>query len=183
MSPVLVAALVLLGLVAALNLVLTTAVIRKLRRHDELLEAFDGPSPLPRIAAGDVVPDFATEAIDGPLTAADLVTAPTLIAFAAPGCSGCEAARPQLVSLLAERRGRGEEGWVVIADDQGDGDTLAREFSDHARVVIEHPATGPLHQALGVSAYPSYLLIGGDGRVARVGGDLREVVPAVPTRS
>ncbi len=183
MSSVLVAALVLLGLLIGLNLVLTLAVIRKLRRHDELLRDFEGPSPLPRITAGTVVPAFDTLAVDGPLTAADLGTAPTLIAFAAPGCGGCETARPQLVKLLAERRQRGEEGWVVIADDQGDGGTLVGEFSAHARVVVEHPGNGPLHEALGVSAYPNYVLVGTDGRVARVGADLDEVAVAVPARS
>lgn len=183
MSPVLVAVLVLLGLLLVLNLLLTTAVIRKLRRHDELLRDFNGPSPLPRITAGDAVPAFSTQAIDGPLTAADLATAPTLIAFAAPGCSGCEEARPALIELLADRRQRGEEGWVVIADDQGDGGTLVGEFGAHARVVVEHPGDGPLHQALGVSAYPNYVLVGAGGRVARVGADLAEVAAAVPSRS
>ncbi|MFC0626200.1 TlpA family protein disulfide reductase [Kribbella deserti] len=183
MSPVLVAALVLLGLLIGLNLLLTVAVIRKLRRHDELLRDFEGPSPLPRITAGAVVPEFATEAVDGPLTAADLGNAPTLIAFAAPGCGGCEAARPQLIKLLAERQARGEQGWVVIADDQGDGDTLAGEFSAHARVIIEHPGHGPIHEALGVSVYPNYVLVGADGRVAKVGADLRDVAVPVPARS
>lgn len=184
MSPVLVAALVLIGVLLVLNLLLTTAVIRKLRRHDELLVGFDGssvPSVLPRVAAGDVVPDFTATAIDGPLTQADLGS--TLIAFAAPGCAGCEAARPQLIELLEARRLRGEAGIVVIADDEGDGGTLVGEFSDHARVIVEHPADGPIHQALGVSMYPNYVLVAPDGRVAKVGGDLAEVAAAVPVRS
>jgi len=186
MSPVLVAALVLLGLLIVLNLVLTAAVIRKLRHHDELLRDFDGssvPSVLPRVAAGDLVPDFTTTATDGQLTQADLLTAPTLIAFAAPGCGGCEAARPQLIELLDARRQRGEEGIVVIADDEGDGGTLVGEFSAHARVVVEHPGDGAIHQALGVAMYPNYVLVDADGRVAKVGGDLAEVAVAVPIRS
>ncbi|MEV8371449.1 redoxin family protein [Kribbella sp. NPDC056861] len=186
MSPVLVAALVLIGLLLVLNLLLTTAVIRKLRRHDELLREFDGSSPLsvlPKVVVGDVVPDFSTAATDGQLTQDDLRTVSTLIAFAAPGCGGCESARPKLIELLDARRARGEAGIVVIADDQGDGGTLIGEFSPHARVVLEQPGTGPIHQALGVAAYPNYVLVDADGRVARVGGELDEVVPAVPIRS
>ncbi len=186
MSTVLVAALVLIGLLLVLNLVLITAVIRKLRRHDELLRDFDGSSVrsvLPRVAAGDLVPDFTTTATDGQLTESDLRTAPTLIAFAAPGCGGCEAARPQLIELLEARRLRGEKGIVVIANDEGDGGTLVGEFSAHARVIVEHPADGPIHQALGVAMYPNYVLVDADGRVVKVGGDLDEVAVAVPIRS
>ncbi|WBQ01971.1 TlpA family protein disulfide reductase [Kribbella sp. CA-293567] len=186
MSPVLVAALVLLGLLLVLNLLLTTAVIRKLRRHDELLRDFDGSAPLsvlPQIRVGAPVPDFTTEATDGQLTEADLRSTETLIAFAAPGCGGCEAARPRLIEMLEARRRRGEAGIVVIADDEGDGGTLVGEFSAHARVIVEHPADGAIHQALGIAMYPNYVLVGADGRVTRVGGDLDEIAAAVPIRS
>src|SRR5689334_13373603 len=186
MSPVLVAALVLIGLLLVLNLLLTVAVIRKLRRHDEQLQGISrtpGLSVLPAVMAGDVVPAFATTATDGPLTQVDLLRTSTLIAFAAPGCSGCEAARPQLIEELAARRSRGEAGIVVIADDQGDGGELAGAFSEHARVILEHPADGPIHQALGISMYPNYVLVDPDGRVNTVGGSLTEVAVAVPIRS
>jgi hypothetical protein len=49
--------------------------------------------------------------------------------------------------------------------------------------VIELPGRGPIHQALGVSVYPNYVLVDSDGRVAKVGADLDEVTPAVPVRS
>lgn len=183
MTAVLTTAVVVLAALCVLNCVLTLAVIRKLRRHDEQLRGVAPSSSAPTIAVGTPVPPFSRSSTGGPLSEAELHGRPTLVAFAAPGCSGCEVARPALLERLAADQAAGHPGVVVLAGDLGDTTALVEEFAPHARVVVESPEQGSLHTAFQVIGYPAYAVVGGDGRVTAVGAALQDVPSAVPTTS
>jgi thiol-disulfide isomerase/thioredoxin len=162
--PYLTAAVAVVGALCVLNLLLTTGVIRRLREHTDLLS---GPRPdfsADVIAPGKRPAEFtAADAGGTPVGRADAERA-GLVAFFAPDCPACKQSLPDFLAVAARSA---EPVLAVVAgglDDDGRPDPAAAgllaELGRVARVVPE-PHAGPVSEAFGVVAYPSWVLLDG----------------------
>ncbi|MFG1656826.1 hypothetical protein ACGFIY_09895 [Micromonospora chersina] len=177
--PYLIAALLLVGALGALNLLLALGVIRRLREHTKLLDALYeyvgatrtvGPGTDARgPSAGDVVGDFTATTVDGLPVARDLLAGPTVVAFLSPDCRGC---REQLPELLAWARGQDRQRVLAVVNGRsGDPAELVAALDPVAQVVVETART-PVADAFRVQAYPLFCVLG-------EGGVLTAVLPRV----
>ncbi|MEV6520641.1 hypothetical protein AB0M43_01700 [Longispora sp. NPDC051575] len=145
MESLLSAAVLVLAAIVLLNLVLTLAVIRRLR---------DGATAGPAApGVGDVVPDFAATMTDGAtLTHRDLLTGPATVVFALPGCAPC-------TRTLAALPGA-EPTFVFVMGEPGDPETGAvlAKVPFFARAGVT-PMDGPVGRAFGVALFPTTLRI------------------------
>lgn len=152
--PFLVAAMVLIGLLAGLNLLFTYGVIRRLREHTRRLDG------LP--AGGHAEPDL----ILGPGARPGAVPGVLLVGFFSPTCPPCREQAPRFVARAAAV---GRERVLAVAvgtpDETRD---LVAQFEPVAQVVVE-TEDGPLHQAFGVHGYPAVCVLDGDGRIVASG--------------
>lgn len=141
--PYVIAALVIVGAISALNLVLTLAVIRRLRAQPDT--AASGPPLLPVGATVPRVPG---------------VENPALIGFFDTECHACPgqlqpfldlAAAHDPARVLAVVSGPGPERYVATL---GDGAT-----------VLTEPVNGPICQSFPNSAFPAFYLLDEAGTV------------------
>jgi len=120
---VLVAAVVLLTVVSAVHLLITFALIRRVRElqeHGAKAPAKDDSLP----EAGKLIGDFSAELLDGRTFAhADLADSTVLVGFFAAGCSPCKPVVADLVANPPAERfvafvesGDGEDGAKLMAD-------------------------------------------------------------------
>jgi hypothetical protein len=154
---ILVAGLVSVSAVAMLNLVLSFAIIRRLRVADGAraggAQPDDDDMPLP----GTVVGAFTVATVDGDeLTEQALATGATFVALVQPGCPACGT----FADALDRRDVHLPEGSIVLVAPGHGADTepFARRLSAHARVGLLVKENDLL--AFGaVNALPAYLRI------------------------
>lgn len=157
--PYLIAALVLVGALCLLDLVLTLAVVRRLREHTELLSR-DRPAPPPSVPVGTRAGDFEVPDVEGrKLSRADL-PGTTLIGFFSPDCSACEERLPEFVEYATRRSAVLARTVAVIVGTEEAAERQRDLLVPVARVVIE-PPHGPAGSAFGVRAFPTLLLLEG----------------------
>ncbi|MEV5556871.1 redoxin domain-containing protein [Nonomuraea wenchangensis] len=154
----LVVAVVLVGALCAVNLLLTLAVIRRLREHSAQLAA-DRPTRPPLVAAGTALPGFTSAATDGTTVSRDFFTGPTLVGMFSTTCSACHERLPEFTTR-AESLGPGR-ALAVVVDEKEDAGAFAAALAPVATVVVE-PPDGPLGRAFQVSFFPAFYLV--DGR-------------------
>ncbi|WP_020390319.1 TlpA family protein disulfide reductase [Kribbella catacumbae] len=169
------AAVVMIGLLAALNLVLTIGVIRRLRVHTEQLTASLGGigSPELILPAGSAVGEFAATAESGRVINLEEPTGLRLIGFFSANCGACEERLPQFTEHAATFPGS------VLAVAVGAGfatDRLVEALSEVGEVIVEEKG-GPMHEALDVSGYPALALVDAAGKVVASGWDLSAIRP------
>lgn len=172
-----VAGAVLAGAVSLLNLVLTLAVIRRLREHTELLSRRNEGPPEPQVmlAAGEAPTAFEVAAKDGDRITNATHTDHSLVAFMSPGCDACHEQLPDFIAY-AERFPGGRDARVAIVVGAGDGsEELITRLEAVARVVEEEPK-GAMSTAFGVNGYPAYAVV--DGGVIRASGYRVDQLPA-----
>lgn len=171
--PFLIAAVVLVGAIATLNLLLTVGVIRRLREHTDQLANFSGG---PRMGpdAGDPIAEFTTTAIDDTLVSADTLGAYSLISVMSPGCGPCEEKLPKLVAMLENGELPKKKVLAVIAGDEEASVPMVSVLKDLAVVVREEPGSGTVQSATGVRAFPTMFTSDGT-KVTAVVHDLAEV--------
>lgn len=120
----------------------------------------DGPT-----APGRTAPTFELPVINrdsGTAGAATYAGRPVLLNFWASWCSVCKEERPVLDAL----RARTEVEVLGIATSDQEGDARASEASrPHGHVVVYDP--GGVADLYGVTALPTSILVGGDGRIVR----------------
>jgi thiol-disulfide isomerase/thioredoxin len=155
--PYLTAAVVLLAVLGMLNLLLTLAIVRRMRTMNPVQQP---PEPLP---VGSAVGPFTAATTDGQtVSERDLRGGQTLVGYFSPGCPPCEAALPRFVSYAAglDR----ERVLAVIVDETGTAGDQAAALEAVARVVVasEH---APVVDALSAYGYPAVFLLDEDGRV------------------
>lgn len=166
----LVSAVVVLAVVVVLNLVLTLALIGRLRTLTAAASAprashLDGPaigSPVPRIeiaAVGGTVVDTAEASAEE-----------LLVAFVAAGCTPCHEQLPALRSLVASRAGQGGRAVVVVLAPDGDAEEFVTAFDGVAPVAVEGDEA-TIARAFEVTGYPAYIECSG--------GTVRSVHPTV----
>ncbi len=164
-----------LTVLVALDLVLTAAVMRRLREHDAALR---GPAvqlaTSPGLPVGARVPAFAAQTSRGTINSDELTADDTLFAFVSPGCVGCEEDRPRLTAELRRRAEAGQVSVVVVTESS----TRIREYESTygalAQVVADGPVDGPVTTAFAVRAYPSYALVR-EGVLQASAGDIDEL--------
>ncbi|GAA4954848.1 TlpA family protein disulfide reductase [Actinoplanes utahensis] len=162
------AAVTLAGLLGIVNLLLSFGVIRRLRKHSELLarQAADahGPDGPLMLAAGQVAAPFEATANDGGAVSLASFTGQTLVGFFSPGCSACEERMP---SFLAYANDLADPSRVlaVVVGKPDRAEPLVAELSPVARVVQE-ASDGAVADAFAIRGFPSFLLVDPDGTVA-----------------
>jgi thiol-disulfide isomerase/thioredoxin len=169
--PYLIAAVVLLAVLGMLNLLLTLAIVRRMRTTSPVQQL---PEPLP---VGSTIRPFTAVTIDGQtISERDLRGGQTLVGYFSPGCPPCEAALPRFVTYAAglDR----ERVLAVIVDDTGK--EVAGDLAAVARVVVASESDTVV-DALSAHGYPAVFLLDEDGRVVAVDTTV-EGLPMVTAR-
>lgn len=166
--PLLTAAVVVLTLLVAVDLVLTLGVVARLREHTRLLaERPPADDPVVR-PAGDAVPPFAAVTTAGaPVTRDDV----TLAGFFSPHCGVCAERIPGFLRY-AERLAPGRTIAVVVGEP---AEAAAYAGSLAAVGVVVEPEDGPVAAAFAVRGYPAFCLLDDAGVVAASGWDVAEL--------
>jgi hypothetical protein len=165
--PYLVVAVVLVALLGLVNLVLTLALIRRLRAQDTFRPEHAGPPTT--LGPGAEIGDFTTTTVDGePVTPADLTG---LVGFFSAGCKPCHDLLP---SFVEHAKGRARE--QVLAVVTGDDRDTVEALAPVARVVAED-YDGTVTTAFQNAWTPALYVIDADHRVVATGGRL-EHLPA-----
>ena len=169
--PYVVAALVLVGSLALLNLLLTYGLIRRVREQAGRLSDLAGglhASPDGELArpVGSSVEPFRTEAIDG--TSVDLAwfDQPTLVGFFSPGCRPCAELIPRFVAAAATMR-----ALAVVEPAPVDDAEYRTSLAGSATVVAGEPARAVI-DAFGVQGFPTACLVDAAGTIMATGTKL-----------
>ena len=161
----LVAAVVLVGAIATVNLLLTVGVVRRLREHTaELAARRDDPAGPAGLPVGAPVGEFAATGVSGrPVTRA-MLDRPALVGFFSPGCAPCKEKLPDFVAQAARRPGGPDAVLAVVVGDPAEAAESVAALRPVATVVVE-PEDGPLQWAFAIGGFPTFVLVE-DGVVA-----------------
>jgi hypothetical protein len=175
MQPVLIAFVVLLGVLAAANLLLTLALARRLAEVERAAPAGARPGPrLPRIGAD--VGAFSVPTIEGAqLTDARLRSGATLVVFSLAHCEPCAAMAEEL------RRTELPPGMgllVLVAAGADDRQALAAVHYPAAADVALMPPDSGLTDQFEVDVFPTVILVK-EGRITAVGHQPAEVLASL----
>lgn len=175
------AAVVLVGLLALLNLVLTFGVIRRLREHTAMLSSSSQMPALMR-PVGEHAEEFVATTTEGDLVSRETLVGRTLVAFLSSTCQPCRERMPEFIELAAGFDGGRDQVLAVVGSTGGD-DPTAREYAERlgavARVVVE-PERGPVATAFGVNGFPAFGVVGERGRIAVTSIELAELAVPAP---
>jgi len=155
--PILVAAVVLAIALCLLNLLLTLAILRRLRAT-ESRSAQRGV-----LAAGDTPAEFAASDTDGKPLTRDELRGTVLVGFFSTTCGACTEELPNFLRRAAETAGGRSQVLAVVQGDAAAAADLAGALAGVARVVVEEP-NGPVGTAFQVAAMPAWTLLD-DGTV------------------
>ncbi|GAA2216075.1 TlpA family protein [Nonomuraea monospora] len=176
----LVAAVVFVGLLSAVNLLLLLAVIRRLREHANVLRTVAGsPVPPAFTPPGTRLPDFtATDTTGAPVSRATFGAAggTTVVGMFSTDCSACDEHLPE----FAERvRHLGRDRVLALVVGGGPkAETFTAALAGHATVVTEE-RDGHLYTAFGRPPFPGFYLVDGAGAVTASAHSTHELpIPA-----
>ncbi|SDI27973.1 TlpA disulfide reductase family protein [Nonomuraea jiangxiensis] len=157
----LVAAVVFVGVLCALDLVLTLAVIRRLRVHTLKLDAISVPTP-DLLPDGTAVPDFTATGLDGEVMTGQELR-PGVLAFFSTTCRACKEQLPEFLRYLRETDQRPDRVLaVVVGADSPDGLELLDSLRGTATVVREE-LDGPVGAAFSARIFPTFYLVDENG--------------------
>ncbi|WP_214104540.1 peroxiredoxin family protein [Acrocarpospora catenulata] len=162
---VLVAAVILLGGLVLVNLLLTGAVIRKLRKITKDSPA--GGLPVsPGLDVGAEIPAFsALTATDTKVTTDDFAGERTLVGFFSTDCRHCLPKAPAFAATAREAAADGVRVLAVVVEGQEKPANLLAALTDDVSVVVEGEG-GAVVDAFAVTAFPSFFLVGPDATIA-----------------
>ncbi|MBE3011822.1 TlpA family protein disulfide reductase [Microbispora sp. NEAU-D428] len=174
---VLVAAVILLGGLVLVNLLLTTAIIRKLRTLGKASPP-GGEVPAPGLAVGAEVPAFSALTVaDTKVDSDGFAGERTLVGFFSTDCRHC---LPKAPAFLATARDAAADGVrtlaVVVAGSEGPAKLLAA-LTDDVSVVVEDEG-GAMADAFAISGFPVFFLVGPDATVAASGHEPERLLAA-----
>lgn len=158
--PYLAAGVVFVGVLCAFDLVLTLAVVRRLREHAALLEA--GRTQAPFTPVGTALPEFTASALDGATVTRAFFTGPTIVGLFSTTCAGCRERLPEFTEQI--RGSDARHVLAVIEGERAEAEPFITALSPLATVVIE-PVNGPVNTAFGHPATPSFYVVGEDAVV------------------
>lgn len=155
---VLVAAVVVVGVLGAVNLLFCLGVVRRLREHTEILNTMAADHAGGHdliLPAGETAAEFAAESVGGRPISRAALSGPTLVAFFSPGCGPCTEQLPHFVDLA---RAHPPAQVLAVVCGPGDATPLLGPLRDVAEVVREE-TTGPLQEAFAIRGYPSFAVV------------------------
>ncbi|MEV0228233.1 hypothetical protein [Nonomuraea sp. NPDC050786] len=162
--PFLIAAVVLVGVLCLIDLVLTLAVVRRLREHTAELERLAGRPALmpydPGVLVGRTLPHD--------------VAGARLVGFFDVGCDTCHERAPQFAVEAKD-----QTALAIVAGDAGAAGDLIEMVGGVANVVTGDDALRIVH-ALGIEAFPTFLRADADGRIVAAHTDLDDLAAAAP---
>lgn len=168
-----VAAIVLVGAMAALNLLLTLALIQRLREHAERLSQLAAGSGLTAetiLRVGERPGEFTAITADGRELTTGSLSGLALVGFFAQHCPPCKEWVPRFVQAAeAMPDGPARALAVVVSLEEGTPE-LAAELGEAATVVVEDVG-GPVSRAFAVRGYPAMCRLSADGTVASTDKD------------
>lgn len=170
----------LLFVLLVLNLVLTAAMIRRMRdwERESAGARFSPGGP----AVGAPVPEFRVQGHEGTVDHRALHGERALIAFLSSECDPCRRIAPTLTADITRLTAGGVRTLVAVKHLPGQStavlDALAPERPDRsgAVVVAERPDTPGLFSAFRPAATPAFFLVDADGTVTAKGLDLDTVL-------
>jgi hypothetical protein len=165
-------AVAVLASLVLVDLVLTAAVIRRLRDTERQLGEITTP-PDTGMALGDPMPGFT--APDGGITRSGLAGGPALVGVFSAGCRHCPAQAQRLAERAGQLSGRDITVLSVLGLSDGDADELSPLLRKAGHVVVEKGG-GELAGTFQVEATPTFLLFDEAGVLVAKGHDLDEVV-------
>jgi hypothetical protein len=174
-----VAAVVVVFVLCALDLLLTLGVVRRLREHSELLGQLtsqERPAPQATLPVGATVGQFAATTIDGKPLSRDTLLAPAVVGLFSASCEPCEEQLPRFLEYAASMRGGSDRVLAIVVGKGEDANETARRLAPVARVVVEDPF-GPVAAAFGASLFPAVYLVDTDYVVAASATEL-DALPA-----
>lgn len=163
-------AVVALALLVLVNLLLLTAVVRRLREHQVRLDGLHaaGPDDIEMLAAGERVGAFTAVGSHGQsITHPGSFVDRTMVGFFSPTCPPCHEQLP----LFLEQGNRMPRVLSVVLDDPlapQARDALLERLEAVGEVVVVQQQD-PLVAAFRVSAYPAVFTVTVDGRVESSG--------------
>ena len=170
MEDILAVAVVLLAIAVAANLLITFALIRRMRSGETAATSAE-PSAVPTVGA--FLGDFDVTADDGQrMTRQDVADGTHRFVFVLPECGGCG----ELIASLTPADTRDPSLTFVVAGMEHDPATAGLVSSLPADVrVVRSPLGGGVSRAFQVAAFPTVVTVT-DGRVSRVSVTLAESV-------
>ena len=165
-------AVAVLASLVLVDLVLTAAVIRRLRDTEARLDEITTP-PDTGMALGDPMPEFT--APDGGVSRAGLAGGLSLVGVFSAGCRHCPAQARRLAESSDRLLGRGITVVSVLGLSDGDADELSPVLRKAGNVIVEKGG-GELAGTFRVEATPTFLLFDEAGVLVAKGHDLDEVV-------
>ncbi|MEV4380147.1 TlpA disulfide reductase family protein [Streptosporangium sp. NPDC049644] len=168
--PYLVAAVVVLGVLCGLNLMLLLAVVRRLKEHARVLADRPGAGGARLPEAGSAVGHFDALSTDGEAVSRRALEPGTLVGFFSPGCGPCTENLPKFTAYAAALPGGRDRVLAVIAG-ADDSEEMRVALARVSRVVVEAHG-GPVAAAFGVSAFPTFCVLDGEGVITAAGFDL-----------
>ncbi|QLE75198.1 redoxin domain-containing protein [Streptomyces rectiverticillatus] len=163
--PVLIAAVVLVGLLCTLDLILTLGVIKRLRDHTAMLSKMaDGNAPgrPPVIKVGEEVGEFQAVSVDGEVLTRESLSGDTLVAFFSPNCGPCHEMLPKFAEYARMVPGGRKQVLAVVVGTPERAEGQVAELSPVARVVVQgsEPVMTDAFQIMG---FPTLLEVTSDG--------------------
>ncbi|NUW46447.1 peroxiredoxin family protein [Nonomuraea rhodomycinica] len=168
----LVAGVVLVAVLTALNLTLTMALTRRWRaRVSAAAGRHHGPGPVPvhgepdlGIAPGDRMPGFTATTVGGAtVTGDDLAGRPALVAFLSLDCSACDDSVPEFAEHARRVREAGGQVLATVVGVDAAGSELAARLAGVADHVVAELLDAPVGSAFGIRFYPGFAHYGPDG--------------------
>jgi peroxiredoxin len=175
-----------LGIVGAgllINLALTFALLRRVRRHGEQLarfsfKRFDNEMMGDGLRAGSKVPDLKVQTVSGETRSlAGPGDAHSVIGFFSVGCPPCEKQLPQFKEYARTIPGGVSQVLAVISGNEAAAAGYVRELAGVAEVVLE-PHRGSVQQAMSVSTFPALYLLDAGGHVRVTGRSVQRIAKA-----
>jgi thiol-disulfide isomerase/thioredoxin len=179
--PYLVAAIIVFSALCVVNLLLTTAVVRRLRAHTEALAELGAARPGTTMAAGTQLTAFsATTVDDRTVSSEQLLDGPGLVGFFSPDCRACREQLPIFIQHARTYPGDRSRVIAVVNGDAAQASHLLGPLGEVASVVVER-GRGGLSGRFRVEAYPTFYALDERLQVAAAGHSASELPVPLPT--
>ncbi|GGY03493.1 TlpA family protein disulfide reductase [Streptomyces tanashiensis] len=156
--------MVLVGALGLLNLALSLAIVRRLRRQEEQRRTVDPNSPSgPEV--GTDLPAFTTPTLDGEVfTSASLAGGPAALSFITTSCGACDQFVADMPEFAAQIGLDASRIVVVIAGEPVKARQMADQLDGLATVVYEE-APGDIASLYSITATPTTVITDADLKV------------------
>jgi peroxiredoxin len=164
------AVITIIGILTLFNLALSLGLTRQTKRYGEALKAARPQGPQPwHLKIGTKAPSFtATTTAGDTWSLDDLAGSRALIAFFTVVCPACRTQAVQLREYAKSVPGNTRQILAVIVGRGEMANEFGRELEGLMSVSLEQ-MRGPVTTAFSLSSYPTFYLIGKDGRIETSG--------------